>query len=203
MQALTTTSIRRHRRARAHRILVSVLALVAFALPSATGLTLASTDGPQGSAVTLVQPAVSDYDRQITSLSPERHRVAVTQLVNAERTKRGLKPLLPSQQLVSSARSWALVTVRGFGELSHGDFGRRAQRFPFVVAQPSWHRTVGENLAFGTGEYSTPRQIVASWMTSPGHRANLLRNWTYGAVWSTRSGDGVAVVHHFGRNNLR
>ena len=34
--------------------------------------------------------------------------------------------------------------------------------------------TVGENLAWGSGRRSTPREIVAAWMNSPGHRANIL-----------------------------
>ena len=39
-------------------------------------------------------------------------------------------------------------------------------------------------------------------MRSPGHRANILRPWQYGAVWSSRTDvDGVTVVQHFGRNN--
>ena len=38
-------------------------------------------------------------------------------------------------------------------------------------------------------------------MQSPGHRANILKPWSYGAVWSSPGRDeGVTVVHHFGRN---
>src|SRR5262249_10566315 len=33
---------------------------------------------------------------------------------------------------------------------------------------------IGENIAWGTGRLATPRAIVASWMASPGHRANIL-----------------------------
>ena len=33
---------------------------------------------------------------------------------------------------------------------------------------------IGENLAWGTGELSTPRSIMAAWMHSHGHRANIL-----------------------------
>lgn len=33
---------------------------------------------------------------------------------------------------------------------------------------------VGENIAYGTGWMATPRAIVAAWMASPGHRANIL-----------------------------
>jgi uncharacterized protein YkwD len=146
---------------------------------------------------------MSDYDTEITSLGPQRHRVAVTQLVNQEREKHGLKPLLPSRQLVVSARVWSVVQKRNDGVLSHGNFATRALRFPFVIAgKPARRRTVGENLAFGTGPLSTPREIVKDWMHSPGHRANILKPWQFGAVWSSKTGgDGVTVVHHFGRNN--
>ena len=34
--------------------------------------------------------------------------------------------------------------------------------------------TVGQNLAWGTGSYTTPAHIVAAWMASPPHRANIL-----------------------------
>ena len=146
---------------------------------------------------------MSDHDIEITSLSPARHRVAVTQLVNEERRKRGLRPLLPSRQLVASARIWAFIQKKNDGALSHGNFTRRAARFPFVVnGKPKRRRTVGENLAFGTGPHSTPRAIVKDWMNSPGHRANILKPWQFGAVWSSPTGgDGVTVVQHFGRNN--
>ena len=33
---------------------------------------------------------------------------------------------------------------------------------------------VGENIAWGTLSLATPRAIVAAWMASPGHRANIL-----------------------------
>lgn len=143
-----------------------------------------------------------DYDREITTMSPQRHRIAVTHLVNNERRKHGLKPLLPSRPLVLSARAWAITQRKTDGRISHGFFARRALRFPFVLAgRPKRRRAVGENIGFGTGPYSTPRSIVKEWMQSPGHRANILKPWSYGAVWSSPGRDeGVTVVHHFGRN---
>ncbi len=33
---------------------------------------------------------------------------------------------------------------------------------------------VGENLAWGTGSRSTPREAMVGWMNSPGHARNLL-----------------------------
>ncbi len=198
MQDLTTTSLHRFRGPTTRRTFVASLGAVALALPLAQGLSRPA------SAQSQTALAIGDFDRQITSISPERHRVAVTQLVNQERTKRGLKPLLPSAQLERSARSWANIMSRNDGDIHHGDFAKRARRFPFVMAaKPDAPRYVGENIGFGSSSYSTPRAIVETWMNSSGHRANILRKWRYGAVWSSRSGDTVTVVHHLGRTNRR
>lgn len=149
---------------------------------------------------------MSDFDREITGLTPIRHRRAVARLVNIERNKRGLPSLRYTASLRVSARIWAIYMTRN-SRFTHGNFSRRALRFAFVLAGKPRRRAVGENLAFGTGPFSTPRSIVEEWMKSAPHRANILRNWTYGAVWSSpdspepgRQKDGVTVVHHFGRN---
>jgi uncharacterized protein YkwD len=59
-----------------------------------------------------------------------------------------------------------MVASNTFG---HGAFGSRMARF--AVAG----RVAGENLAWGTGSRGAARGIVAAWLASPGHRANLLR----------------------------
>lgn len=98
-----------------------------------------------------------------------------------------------------------MASVRN-SRFGHGDFARRALRFPFVLAGRRRSRAVGENIATATGDLTSPRAIVELWMDAPGHRANILRNWEYGAVWSSPDStdpglqqDGVTVVHHFGR----
>jgi uncharacterized protein YkwD len=52
---------------------------------------------------------MSDEDQQITTISPQRHRAAVTQLVDEQRREHGLSALVPSRQLALSARAWAVV----------------------------------------------------------------------------------------------
>ena len=148
---------------------------------------------------------MSDFDLPINVIGPRRHRIAVARLVNDERRKQGLPPLRPAPALRVSARSWALTQVRN-SRFGHGNFARRILRFPFVLAGTPRTRAVGENLAWGAGARSTPREIVKGWMRSPGHRANIMRNWQYGAVWSSpdtpapgRQREGVTVVQHFGR----
>ena len=34
---------------------------------------------------------------------------------------------------------------------------------------------LGENLAWGTGSFGTPRSTIETWMSSPAHRAILLK----------------------------
>jgi len=148
---------------------------------------------------------MSDFDKPITALTPQRHRRAVAQLVNEERVKRGLPPLRYTSSLRVSARTWAVVMVRD-SRFGHGSWPSRVLRFPFILAGRPRGRDVGENLAWATGGFTTPREIVKDWMGSSGHRANILRStWQYGAVWSSpdapepgRQSDGVTVVHHFG-----
>jgi uncharacterized protein YkwD len=47
----------------------------------------------------------------------------------------------------------------------------------------------GENIAYGTHEFGTPRYIVNSWMKSEGHRHNILdpdfEDIGVGVVWGT------------------
>jgi uncharacterized protein YkwD len=40
---------------------------------------------------------------------------------------------------------------------------------------PVFGWSIGENLAWGTGSFATPREIMQAWMNSPGHRANVVK----------------------------
>ena len=64
---------------------------------------------------------------------------------------------------------------------------------------------IGENLAWGTGELASPKAIMAAWMGSPGHRANILqpayREIGFGVLAgnpSSRGGGGATFVTEFG-----
>jgi uncharacterized protein YkwD len=49
----------------------------------------------------------------------------------------------------------------------------RIMQAHYVHADQGW--SLGENLAWGTGSWATPRGTVDAWMDSPGHRENILR----------------------------
>jgi uncharacterized protein YkwD len=150
-------------------------------------------------------PGMSDFDMTISQLGRKRHRRAVFELVNRERTARGLPRTRFALSLRMSAHAWALALSRG-SKFTHGDFARRVLRFPFVLRSRGKRWKVGENLATGTGPTSTPRSIVQSWMASQEHRDNILGDWRWSAVWSQRDSprpgtqpNSVICVQHFGR----
>jgi uncharacterized protein YkwD len=147
---------------------------------------------------------MSDFDQTIAQLGRKRHRRAVFELVNRERVVRGLPRTRFALSLRMSAHAWGLALSRA-SKFTHGDFARRVLRFPFVLRSRGKRWKVAENLAWGTGPTSTPRSIVQRWMASPEHRANILGDWRYSAVWSERDSprpgpqrDSVIVVQHFG-----
>ena len=86
----------------------------------------------------------------------------VLALTNAERTGRGLRALAFSACADGYADSWARA-LSVAGSLSHQPLS------PILTACAA--RGVGENVAFGN---VTPEQLVAMWMNSTGHRANIL-----------------------------
>jgi uncharacterized protein YkwD len=138
-------------------------------------------------------------------MTAKRHRRAVTTLVDDERRAAGLPALKYAGSLRISAQAWARAMVRN-SRFGHGNFAKRILRFPFVLARRGQRWRVGENLATAKGTSTTPRTIVALWMSSADHRSNILGDYQYGAVWSSRDTptpgaqkDGVTVVQHFGR----
>jgi uncharacterized protein YkwD len=111
--------------------------------------------------------------------------------VNNVRRARGLRPLRVDTSIVRAARSYSATMLRT-GRFAHGDLGARLSRYG--VRGPLY----GENLAWAVGSRAAARNIVRSWMASPGHRANLLRpGWRrigIGALRGTFQGHAGATV---------
>jgi uncharacterized protein YkwD len=102
------------------------------------------------------------------------------------------------------------MTARGYfshDSLNGASFVDRIRRAGYVPRRklPS----LGEDLAWGSGEFATPREIVQSWMESPEHRANILRAKFREAGMGVGFGDvglgedGVAYALDFGSGGRR
>ena len=121
--------------------------------------------------------------------------------VNAERVRRGLKPLRVSMKLMAAAQSHSrAMGKRGFfsHESANGEsFWRRVRRFYGTKGYRVWF--VGENLLWGaTG--MAPRDAVVAWLKSPAHRRNLLaRDWREIGISARRF---AAAPGPFGRKDV-
>jgi uncharacterized protein YkwD len=100
---------------------------------------------------------------------------AVTCLVNAERAKRGLRPVTRDADLGQAARKHAGDMVRRgfFSHVSPGGatLGDRLRSAGYG-RNAGWR--AGEALGWGTGSLATPNALVDEWLDSPPHRHILL-----------------------------
>ena len=93
----------------------------------------------------------------------------VVQLVNAERAKVGCPPVTMNDQLNAAAYNHSQ-------DMAHNDYFSHTSldgsRFTDRLKAEGYnYATGGENIAAG---YSSPQGVMAGWMGSSGHRANIL-----------------------------
>jgi uncharacterized protein YkwD len=97
--------------------------------------------------------------------SPE---AALLHQMNIVRAQHGLHPLSLDSRLQQAAVFHSREMIAG-DVFQHGAFATRMARFRIQGS------LAGENLAWGSGTLGTARGVVAAWLASPEHRANLLR----------------------------
>jgi len=121
----------------------------------------------------------------------------IFELTNAERRKHGLKTLVWSDMLANIARAHSLDLATN-NIFSHTGFDgttpeQRLHRANIAV------RFMGENISGGR---NSPEAAIIDWMTSAGHRANILNVDTVylgvGAVYFAASRYKIYVVQIFG-----
>ena len=95
-------------------------------------------------------------------------------LLNGERAARGLLPLAEQPALASAAASYSqsMVSSRFFDHVSPSGQTLEDRLAGYVASADDW--VTAENIAWGEGPLATPASIVKSWMSSAGHRDNIL-----------------------------
>ncbi|MER5224502.1 CAP domain-containing protein, partial [Streptomyces flaveus] len=93
----------------------------------------------------------------------------IVQLVNAERSKVGCSPVTLNAVLTKAAQAHS-KDMAAHQNMSHTGSDGSSPGNRITRAGYSWS-TYGENVAYG---YATPEQVMAGWMSSPGHKANIL-----------------------------
>ena len=93
----------------------------------------------------------------------------VLELVNQERAKAGVAPLVLNEKLCDMAT----FKLNEMDELGYFDHKSPVYGSPGQMAKTLYgidYKLFGENLAFS----STPESVMDAWMSSEGHRANIL-----------------------------
>lgn len=124
----------------------------------------------------------------------------VLELVNEERAKEGLKPLVLNDALCAVAQQHCDdMAARGFFDHINPD---GESPFDRMDNYGIWYMAAGENIAAGQ---RSPESVMESWMNSPGHRANILSSdygeigiaytygGSYGVYWTQCFADKVGI----------
>jgi uncharacterized protein YkwD len=168
-------------------LMAAALALTALAPASAAGTvpgiqgnravkaapTAAKASTPQVGGK-LIAPTAACPDQDDLAAPAAAQEEAMACMVDFARRGAGLNELSSAAALAQSAEDKSLDVLR-CNEFSHFACGREFtywMKETGYTSAPCWR--VGENLAWGSGEYGTVRSIFVAWMRSPTHRANLL-----------------------------
>ena len=133
-----------------------------------------------------------------TPTAAANDQARVVELVNAERTARGLAPLAWENRLAVAADTYAASMAHGNFFSHTGPDGSDVVTRVESAGYRGWS-FLGENLAAGQ---PTPERVVQGWMNSPTHRANVLATGAceigighafnpasrYGNYWSMKTG---------------
>ncbi len=126
-----------------------------------------------------------------TNTDLHAYELRVIELVNAERSKYGLKALKASTELSNGARQKSL-DMHNNGYFAHNS-PTYGSPFDMMKSLGITYRTAGENIAKG---YQTPEAVVKAWMNSEGHRANIL-NASYTEIGVGYIADGSYYTQWF------
>jgi uncharacterized protein YkwD len=106
-----------------------------------------------------------------------RIRTATLCLVNRERAQQGERHLTSDARLQQAAQSHtdSMAVANYFEHVGpRGDTPLSRVRAAGYMYSSQISFEVGENIGWGSLWEGTPRAVVAAWMASPGHRANIL-----------------------------
>lgn len=136
----------------------------------------------------------------IKHLKEVEHKIF--RLTNEERRKKGLPPLTRDEALVKTARAHSDDMLRR-NFFSHVNPDGRTPADRIVPVSAHSIARAGENIWSGSGQdYADSsrisRVIVDSWMTSPGHRTNILNPaFTHLGVGVGVQGKEIRATQHF------
>lgn len=152
-----------------------------------------TTTSPRTRNTTTAPPAASKPSSTPKATATASGVVArIVELVNAERSKVGCSALALNTTLskVAQAHSEDMALHQN---MSHSGSDGSSPGDRITGAGYTWS-AYGENVAYG---YASPEQVMAGWMASPGHKANIL-NCTFKEIGVGLAQPGSYWTQDFG-----
>jgi uncharacterized protein YkwD len=149
-------------------------------VPAASRVTASSTTVAADQAQTIAEVLATPC--QNTQLIPAAAnlplvRASVLCLINTERAEHGKEPLQSNSNLEQAAESHGreMLVQDYFAHVAPSGLTpvERIRETGYIPSSEVGY-AIGENLAWGTLSLATPEAIVAAWIASPEHLANIL-----------------------------
>ncbi|MDQ0988922.1 CAP domain-containing protein [Streptomyces sp. V3I7] len=128
-----------------------------------------SAPNPTSTPTATASASTSAATATSTSANSSSTIARIVELVNIERSKVGCQAVTLNSTLNKAAQAHS-ADMAAHQNMSHTGSDGSSPADRITRAGYAWS-AYGENVAYG---YSTPDQVMAGWMSSPGHKANIL-----------------------------
>lgn len=140
----------------------------------------------------------SDYNllarAQINTVTYSAYANEVLRLVNIERANVGVAPLVLDEALCNAANMRA-IEMDCTGVFGHKRPNDHSCFEVYDICNVEWQNACGENIAAGQ---ATPEDVMKSWLSSAGHKANILSpEYTKMGLGYSNSGCGAGEYSHY------
>lgn len=140
----------------------------------------------------------SDYNllarAQINTVTYSAYANEVLRLVNIERANVGVAPLVLDEALCNAANMRA-IEMDCTGVFGHKRPNDHSCFEVYDICNVEWRNACGENIAAGQ---ATPEDVMKSWLSSAGHKANILSpEYTKMGLGYSNSGCGAGSYSHY------
>lgn len=140
----------------------------------------------------------SDYNllarAQINTVTYSAYANEVLRLVNIERANAGAAPLVLDEALCNAANMRA-IEMDCTGVFGHKRPNDHSCFEVYDICNVEWQSACGENIAAGQ---ATPEDVMKSWLSSAGHKANILSpEYTKMGLGYSNSGCGAGEYSYY------
>ena len=142
--------------------------------------------GSSEEASQAIAAARTDGDSQVFAEIIE----SIHQQVNEFRQAQGRQPLRLNPVISAQARQHSAQMARKGSAISHAGFEDRLKK----IGEKLPYRAGAENVAASIGYENPARTAVEGWKTSPGHRKNMLGDFTLTGIGIAQSEQGKYFI---------